>query len=108
MLELISRTERPFTGLIWTAVVILTLYCICKCLYNLYLHPLSKFPGPKLAAIGPLYEFYYDVVKDGTFIWEVEKMHRNYGKEPNSHHPNISKETTELVFFPQAQWFVLT
>lgn len=91
MFELVSRTERPVTAAVLTAVVILTCYCICKCLYNLYLHPLSKFPGPKLTAIGSLYEFYYDVIKDGQYIWQIERMHRKYGKNQSSTTPDMSE-----------------
>lgn len=80
MLELIPKTWSSLSVAVFTAVVVLTCYCICTCLYNLYLHPLSKFPGPKLAAIGFFYEFYYDVIKDGLYLWEIERMHRKYGK----------------------------
>lgn len=53
---------------------------IClKAIYNLYLHPLRNFPGPKLAAVGPFHEFYHDVIRDGMFMWEVERMHQTYG-----------------------------
>lgn len=96
MFELIAMTERPLTVAAWTSVLALTCYCICKCLYNLYWHPLSRFPGPKLVAIGPFYEFYYDVIKDGTYIWEIEKMHRKYGKKiSNIHHLNVSEARTD-------------
>lgn len=55
-----------------------TLYGV---VWRLYLSPLAKFPGPTLAAlIGVWYEFYYNVVKDGQFIWEIEKMHEVYGE----------------------------
>lgn len=37
------------------------LYRIALVFYRLYLDPLSKFPGPKLAAATSLYEMYYDV-----------------------------------------------
>lgn len=47
--------------------------------YRLYAHPLAGFPGPKLAAATFLYEFYYDVIKGGMYIWEVERMHEKYG-----------------------------
>ncbi|EXJ89684.1 hypothetical protein A1O3_02751 [Capronia epimyces CBS 606.96] len=57
----------------------LTAYLVARCVYDLFLHPLRNFPGPKLAAVGSFYEFYYDVVKDGTYLWEIEKMHRKYG-----------------------------
>ena len=50
------------------------------CFYNLYLHPLRKIPGPKLAAIGPYLEFWHEAVRDGQYVWEIEKMHEKYGK----------------------------
>lgn len=48
--------------------------------YNLYLHPLRKIPGPKLSAMTSSPDFYYDVVKDGTCLFEIRKMHDIYGE----------------------------
>ena len=48
--------------------------------YRIYLHPLAKFPGPKLAALSHWYEAYYDVFKKGRYIFEIEHMHQKYGK----------------------------
>ncbi|KAJ5689940.1 hypothetical protein N7462_004332 [Penicillium macrosclerotiorum] len=48
-------------------------------IYRLNAHPLAAFPGPKLAAATFLYEFYYDVIKGGMYIWEIERMHEKYG-----------------------------
>lgn len=73
--------KRHSSWRFWTAVVTCALYCICKCLDNLCLQPLSRCPGPKLVAIGFLYEFCYDVIKDGRYLWEVDKMHRKYGND---------------------------
>lgn len=47
--------------------------------YRLYAHPLARFPGPKLAAATFFYEFYYDVIRGGMYIWEIERMHEKYG-----------------------------
>lgn len=58
------------------------LYGICLAIYRLYLSPISKFPGPKLAAYTLWYEFYYDVVKRGRFAWEIKRMHEVYGACP--------------------------
>lgn len=55
------------------------LYRFSKVIYNLYFHPLAKFPGPKLAAASHLYEFYWSVVRDGEFIWVLERLHKKYG-----------------------------
>lgn len=57
----------------------LPLYIAIKSIYRLYFHPLRKIPGPKLAAITGAYEFYFNVIKRGMFIWEMERLHEIYG-----------------------------
>ncbi|KAK3936258.1 cytochrome P450 [Diplogelasinospora grovesii] len=52
---------------------------VAKVVYNLYFHPLAKFPGPKFAAASHLFEFYWSIVRDGELIWEIERMHKKYG-----------------------------
>ncbi|CAA9958673.1 Cytochrome P450 [Pyrenophora teres f. maculata] len=42
-------------------------------------HPLSKIPGPKLAAATYLPEFWYDVVKFGCYTKEIARLHQAYG-----------------------------
>ncbi|RDW78939.1 cytochrome P450 [Aspergillus mulundensis] len=64
---------------LWHVAAALAVLYAGKCLRDIYWHPLSQFPGPILVLLGPFYEFYYDVIKDGTFLWEIEKMHQKYG-----------------------------
>ncbi|RHZ55175.1 uncharacterized protein CDV56_107749 [Aspergillus thermomutatus] len=71
--------ELSFAASVSIAFGALAVGLLVRCIYDLFFHPLRKFPGPKLAAIGSFYEFYYDVIKDGTYLWEIEKMHRTYG-----------------------------
>jgi len=54
-------------------------YVFLGAIYRLYFHPISKIPGPKLAAVTSLYGFYFNVVKGGRYMWEIEKMHDKYG-----------------------------
>ncbi|KAJ5826070.1 hypothetical protein N7474_003208 [Penicillium riverlandense] len=61
-------------------VIALLLYLpVRRIAYRLNGHPLASFPGPKLAAATFLYEFYYDVLKGGMYLWEIERMHEIYG-----------------------------
>ena len=59
---------------------VLFVYIAGLYLYRLFLHPLSKFPGPKLAAISNWYEFYWDVVRQGDFTRHIQELHRKHGK----------------------------
>lgn len=65
--------------ILWGLASIIVWFAL-RSIYRLYFHPLSKFPGPKLAAITSGYEFYYNVVRRGMFIWEIERMHQQYGQ----------------------------
>lgn len=57
----------------------LLLYLVCLALYRLYLGPIAKFPGPKLAALSLWYEFYYDVVRGGQYCFKISELHDQYG-----------------------------
>jgi hypothetical protein len=58
--------------------------CIIRFLYlvvwRLFFSPLAKFPGPKLAAATGWYEFYFDYFHNGTYIFEIERLHNVYGE----------------------------
>lgn len=48
-------------------------------IYRLFLHPLARFPGPKLAAVTRGYQAYYDVWKGGKYIFKIEELHQEHG-----------------------------
>lgn len=47
--------------------------------YRLFLHPLARYPGPRLAAISRWYEAYYDVVLNGKYTIKIAELHKAYG-----------------------------
>ncbi|KAK0701924.1 cytochrome P450 [Lasiosphaeria miniovina] len=77
---------RTQPGLVHQLGPVLALFCVAYlvyttglAVYNLFLSPLAKFPGSKLAAATSWYEFYYDYWLDGQYIFEIERMHKKYG-----------------------------
>ncbi|PFH57702.1 hypothetical protein XA68_14681 [Ophiocordyceps unilateralis] len=64
---------------LWLALGALLAYLVVRTVYRLCFHPLSSIPGPRLTAATHLYEFLYNVVRPGVFLFEIEAMHRKYG-----------------------------
>lgn len=85
---------RPFTTMISEYLLsipaehlissLIVSYVLSVILYRLYLSPIAKFPGTKLAAVSFWYEFYYDVIKRWQYTWEIGRMHQQYGFYPLS------------------------
>ncbi|KAL2180582.1 cytochrome P450 [Thermothelomyces heterothallicus CBS 202.75] len=69
-----------FAGLLtWSnAIGAITLYFGTLVFYRLFLHPLARFPGPKLAAISRWYEGYYDFYLGGQYTLKIRDLHRQY------------------------------
>ncbi|KAL3477617.1 cytochrome P450 [Aspergillus californicus] len=80
------------------AYVLFLLALVC---YRLVFHPLSRFPGPKYAAVSRWHECYYDVYLQGKFIFWIEKQHKKYGPivriAPDELHI-LDADTWETVF----------
>ena len=76
-----SHSLLPTFSVLWILCIFAfyVAYLTLLAIYRLYFHPLSRFPGPKLAALTPWYEFYYDVILDGNFHWQLQKLHTRYG-----------------------------
>lgn len=54
-------------------------YNLLMGIYRLQIHPLSRFPGPRLAAVTSLYEIYFAVWGNGSFDHEIRRLHREFG-----------------------------
>ncbi|KAL4757590.1 cytochrome P450 [Aspergillus foveolatus] len=75
------KTFAPFSGynVYFVVAAGITFYSASLIIYRLYFHPLVGFPGPKLAAATRWYEFYYDVIQQGKYVYKVDQMHEKYG-----------------------------
>ncbi|KAF7588056.1 hypothetical protein BBP40_006225 [Aspergillus hancockii] len=51
---------------------------IISALYRLYIHPLRKIPGPRLAAVTKLYAFYYNYIQEGGYSKQFKGLHEKY------------------------------
>ena len=71
--------DRAFAHPLWVAALALAGYACWLVLYRLYLSPLARFPGPRLAAATAWYEFYYDAIQHGKYTFEIARMHKQYG-----------------------------
>ena len=71
----------PITDLLLCGFVALLLHRTCVAIYRLVFHPLSGFPGPRLASITTLYKTYYDVFKGGELLQRIRELHVIYGEK---------------------------
>ncbi|KAI1473716.1 cytochrome P450 [Daldinia eschscholtzii] len=60
-------------------IALIACYIVGLGIYRLYISPLAKIPGPKIAALTTWYNAYHDMIRRGQYVWVVEEMHRKYG-----------------------------
>ncbi|KAF9875010.1 trichodiene oxygenase [Colletotrichum karsti] len=83
-MDTLEEVIVPFAILSWrtvgTIILIWPVYYVLYLIYNVSpFHPLSKFPGPKIAAASYLYEFWFDMIKGGRYTMKIKEMHEIYG-----------------------------
>ena len=68
---------------------------IWRCIYNIWFHPLAKYPGPLICKISPFLPVYG--LHAGRWPFEVKKLHDKYG-------PVVRLMPTELAFTDPQAW----
>lgn len=58
----------------------LLLYGLLRLIYNVYFHPLSRFPGPRGAACTRWWLAYMELVRGVSLSTLRADLHRNYGE----------------------------
>ncbi|PMD59449.1 cytochrome P450 [Hyaloscypha bicolor E] len=62
---------------IWVVIIAVAYILFCIIIYRVYIHPLSKYPGPFLWKISRLPQTYY--LFRGTLPWKIHQLHEKYG-----------------------------
>lgn len=60
----------PVVGLAWV---------VGETVYNVYFHPLSRFPGPKMAAATVWWKIHLELVKQESLALRLWELHAQYG-----------------------------
>ena len=68
-----------WTNILVSLITLQLAYTIYVLINRLFLSPLRNIPGPKLAALTSWYEFYFDAIQQGRFVWRIKDLHSKYG-----------------------------
>jgi hypothetical protein len=55
------------------------IYLVGQVIYRLFFSPIAHIPGPKIAAASFWYQFYWDVINQGRYLWKIKELHEVYG-----------------------------
>ena len=65
--------------LVSAALATVTAYALYVVVYNVYFHPLAKFPGPPLAGATEYWKAYIECIASRSFCHELVGLHARYG-----------------------------
>jgi hypothetical protein len=78
----VSPFQPSFRQGVFTTVAGSLLYILVRVTYNLYFHPLSRFPGPRGAACTGWWLAYIELGRGVSLSTLREQLHRKYGTDP--------------------------
>lgn len=61
----------------WLSCILL--YIVALVVYRLKFHHAAHIPGPILAKVTFLYEWYYDLYLGGQYAFKLKELHKIYG-----------------------------
>ncbi|KAF5559213.1 benzoate 4-monooxygenase cytochrome P450 [Fusarium mexicanum] len=100
---------RLFASLALAIVLFKLIDFFCRVTYRLYLSPLRKFPGPRLAAISNAWEIYHSLKNDRfRAIHELHEKHGNVVRIGPNQVSVASPETFHHVFVTKCSSFLKT
>lgn len=78
--KMLGVIQYSILTIFWLPIAAAALYGVGLAIYRLFLSPLAKFPGPKIAALTRKYESYYEVYRNYEYIWKIKELHEKYGE----------------------------
>jgi len=66
--------------LLSAALATILAYAAYTIIYNVYFHPLAKFPGPPIARITIYWKAYIECIAKRSMCHVIEELHAQYGK----------------------------
>lgn len=83
MLDLLGSPTSLVLGFLWRwgpyILAAWTLGTIAMSVYNLYFHPLAKFPGPKFAAASSWWQVWIENITQQSLSLKLVELHEQYG-----------------------------
>ncbi len=73
-----------FQEAISIAAIVLLFYALVRVIYNLYFHPLSRFPGPRGAACTRWWLAYMELGRGVSLSTLRAELHQKYGTLPSA------------------------
>ena len=65
---------------LWSSVLLASvLSAVCKAVYNIYFHPLSRYPGPRLASATLWWQTWIEVITGQSLSLKLVELHDIYG-----------------------------
>ena len=80
--------QHPLLALCAVPVLAGILIAFRQTYFNLYKHPLAKFPGPRAAAATTWWKTWVEAIQNRSFATVLAQLHAKYGTSSRFHHRN--------------------
>lgn len=82
--QLLDNLTKTIGTMVWKdvlvgAVISYTVYSLLVAVYNVYWHPLARFPGPLLCRMSWVQQCYYEAILGGKLLERLPAYHQKYG-----------------------------
>jgi hypothetical protein len=91
--------EFSISWLVWTLILALigrVVELVARVVYNIFFHPLSKFPGPSWAKATEWWKTYIEVVKQESMTDVLVRLHKQYGVSSKVSHSALTDLVQEM------------